>query len=99
MAAFFLFSISTRFLFFDHGVLEAEFSGAGFAVHTLIPFDTPPHGFSGWPGVGIVTGFKHDFARMGYYLLNLNHGIVDWDWIGGLAWRFAGWLGVGRLRW
>jgi hypothetical protein len=27
MAAFFLFSISTRFLFFDHGVLEAEFSG------------------------------------------------------------------------
>jgi hypothetical protein len=81
MAAFFLFSISTRFLFFDHGVLEAESSGGWLAVHTLIPFDTPPHGFSGWPGVGIVTGFKHGFARMGYYLLNLNHEIVG-SWIG-----------------
>jgi hypothetical protein len=33
MAAFFLFSSSPLFLFFDYGVLEAEFLEAGFAVH------------------------------------------------------------------
>jgi hypothetical protein len=75
-----------------------SFSG-GWPCGTLIPFDTPPNGFSGWRRIGILraSGMVLGAGRFTTCLM-FNHGVVDWDWIGGLAWRFGGQFG-GRLGW